>query len=69
MKRLTLLLTLIITILAACRTSQKFQASTSEDKNLFKAINELNKKPGNARAEADLIAIYPQAKQFHEESI
>ncbi len=69
MKRLTLLLTLIITFLAACRTSQKFQAATTEDKILFKAINELNKKPGNAKAQADLIAFYPQAKQFHEETM
>jgi hypothetical protein len=69
MKRLTLLLTLLIIVLASCRTSQKFQAGTSEDKILFKAINELNKKPGNAKAEADLVAFYPQAKQFHEETI
>ncbi|HUR09825.1 MAG TPA: hypothetical protein VM012_00560 [Flavitalea sp.] len=56
-------------ILISCRTSQKFQAQTGEDKALFKAINELNRKPDNAKAQSDLIVFYPQAKQYHEEMI
>ena len=59
----------LLMILVSCRTSQKFQAYAGEDKQLFKVINELNKKPGNTKAQAALQELYPQAKKFHEESI
>src|SRR5687768_7620952 len=54
---------------AACNGSKKFQAYTSADKPLFAAINELNKKPGNTRAQNDLRVLFEQAVTRHEEAI
>src|SRR6476661_2762272 len=55
--------------LVSCSTSNKFHASTAEDKPLFSAINELNKRPGNVKAQADLKAFYENSTRHHEEMI
>src|SRR5436190_24397619 len=60
---------LISAVLISCSSSNKFQASTTEDKPLFTAINELNKRPGNVKAQADLKANYENASRHHEDMI
>ena len=55
-KILPLLIGLVV--LASCGSSKKFQASYSEDKPLYAAINALKKKPGNERAQDDLQILY-----------
>jgi hypothetical protein len=55
--------------LASCHSGQKFQASTSVDKPLFAAINELNKHPENQKAQKDIEVFYNQSKEHHEEAI
>jgi hypothetical protein len=56
-------------LLLACGSSKKFQASFTEDKPLFDAINALNKKPGNEKAQRDLKILYPKSVERHEEAI
>ncbi|MBC7827462.1 MAG: hypothetical protein H7122_06945 [Chitinophagaceae bacterium] len=56
-------------VLASCGTSQKFHASVSEDKPLFAAINELNKRPSNAKAQKDLQHFYKASVDRHENAI
>lgn len=56
-------------IMLSCGSSKKFQASTAEDKPLFAAINELNKRPGNTKAQADLKTFYENSTRHHEEMI
>jgi hypothetical protein len=55
--------------LVSCSGSKKFQASTTEDKPLFAAINELNKRPGNVKAQADLKTFYENSARHHEDMI
>ena len=55
--------------IVSCSGSKKFQASTTEDKPLFAAINELNKRPGNAKAQADLVTFYENSARHHEDMI
>lgn len=56
-------------ILVSCRSSQKFHASVTEDKPLFAAINELNKRPENAKAQKDLQDFYQVSVNRHENTI
>jgi len=56
-------------LLASCGSSQKFRASVSEDKPLFAAINELNKRPSNAKAQKDLQDFYSSSVSRHEDAI
>ena len=56
-------------ILVSCGTSQKFHATVSEDKPLFAAINELNKRPESTKAKADLQHLYGLAVERHEAAI
>ena len=56
-------------LIVSCSSSQKFQASVSEDKPLFAAINELNKRPANTKAQTDLQALYGAAIERHENAI
>lgn len=56
-------------LVLACGSSKKFQASFTEDKPLFDAINALNKKPGNEKAQRDLKILYPKSVERHEEAI
>ena len=56
-------------ILVSCSTSRKFHASVSEDKPLFAAINELNKRPANAKAQKDLQDFYRVSIDRHENAI
>jgi hypothetical protein len=56
-------------VLISCGTSQKFQASVSEDKPLFAAINELNKRPNNQKAQEDLKVFYQQSIERHEQNV
>ena len=53
MKRKILPFFIGFVVLASCGSSKKFQASYAEDKPLFAAINELNKRPGNEKARDD----------------
>lgn len=56
-------------ILISCGSSQKFHASVSEDKPLFGAINELNKRPDNSKAQKDLQDFYKSSVDRHEDAI
>src|SRR6478752_3910412 len=56
-------------VLLSCGSSKKFQASTTEDKPLFTAINDLNKRPGNTKAQADLKTYYESSTRHHEDMI
>ena len=56
-------------ILVSCSSSQKFHASVSEDKPLFAAINELNKRPQNVKAQKDLQDLYKSSVDRHEDAI
>lgn len=58
-----------VMILAACGSSRKFQASYTEDKALFAAINELNKKRPSDKAYSDLKILYQNSVARHEEAI
>ena len=60
---------LAVLIFASCGSSQKFHASVSEDKPLFAAINELNKRPSNAKAQKDLQDLYASSVDRHENAI
>lgn len=70
LNRLPLLFALLAGLLVtACNSSKKFQASFTEDKPLFAAINELNKHPNNTKAQNDLRVLYQQAVERHEQTI
>jgi hypothetical protein len=70
MKRVNLIGVLLAGImLVSCSSSQKFHASISEDKPLFAAINELNKRPGNVKAQKDLQDFYRVSVDRHEDAI
>ena len=56
-------------ILVSCSTSQKFHATVSEDKPLFSAINELNKRPENVKAQKELVDFYKATVDRHENAI
>lgn len=68
LKHITLLL-FSVALLAACGSSKKFHATLSEDKSLFAAINELNKRPNNDKAINDLKVLYSQSIKRHENAI
>ncbi|HVK47448.1 MAG TPA: hypothetical protein VM488_06395 [Pseudobacter sp.] len=55
-------------VLAACGGS-KFRAPVTEDKPLFAAINELIKRPDNAKAQNDLKYFFDQSVARHEEAV
>jgi len=59
----------VVLFVVSCGSSKKFQATTAEDKPLFSAINELNKRPANAQAQADLKTFYEKSTRHHEEMI
>lgn len=70
MKRTSLTALLIaVVFLFSCSNSRKFQASTAEDKPLFAAINELNKRPDNNKAQADLKNFYTNSIRHHEDML
>ena len=58
-----------LVVLVSCGSSKKFQASYPEDKPLYAAINALNKKPGNEKAQDDLKILYKKSVERHEEAI
>jgi hypothetical protein len=66
---LTLALTLALTLLTSCGSSKKFKATDQADKALFAAINELQKRPGNEKAQSDLKLLYQQSVERHENAI
>jgi len=68
MKGKILLTILAAAILVSCGSSKKFQATTTEDKALFAAINALNKKRPSAKAEGDLKILYTNSVARHEEA-
>lgn len=49
--------------------SNKFQASFSEDKPLYEAVNRLAKKPNDAKAQNDLKELYALSVQRHEQAV
>ncbi len=69
MKVKLILIAIAATLTMACGSSRKFQASFAEDKPLFDAINALNKKPSNERAQSDLSILYPKSVERHEEAV
>jgi len=69
MKGKILLTIMAAVILVSCGSGKKFQATTSEDKALFSAINALNKKRPSAKAEADLKILYNNSVARHEEAV
>lgn len=56
-------------VVSSCGSSRKFQANYAEDKPLFAAINELNKRPGNEKAQNDLRVLYAKSVERHEDAI
>ena len=64
---LPLIVTAVV-FLTACG-SNKFQATVPEDKPLFAAINKLNKKPNNAKAQNDIFVLYQNTVARHENAI
>lgn len=69
MKGRILLTIMAAMILISCGSGKKFQATTSEDKALFKAINELNKKRPSSKAESDLKILFENSVNRHEDAI
>lgn len=69
MKRKILPFFIGFVVLASCGSSKKFQAIYAEDKPLFAAINELNKRPGNEKARNDLRVLYSKSSERHLEAI
>jgi hypothetical protein len=61
------LIAAVVLFITAC--SPKFQATVSEDKPLFSAINTLNKKPGNEKAQNDIRVLFDNTVSRHEEAI
>jgi hypothetical protein len=68
MKSKILLFAVLALLTIACGSSRKFQASFTEDRPLFDAINALNRKASNERAQTDLSILYPRAVERHEEA-
>ena len=56
-------------IFFSCGGGNKFRASNTEDKELFKAINALVKDPANKNARNDLAYLYADSKQRHLNNI
>lgn len=56
-------------IFLSCGGGNKFRASNTEDKELFKAINALVKDPANKNARNDLAYLYADSRQRHLNNI
>lgn len=69
MKSKILLFAVFALLTIACGSSRRFQASFAEDRPLFDAINALNRKASNERAQTDLSILYPRAVERHEEAV
>lgn len=68
MKHLITSMSLVVVLLSACGT-RKFQASFTEDKPLYAAVNELVKHPNNSKAQNDLKELYALSVQRHEQAV
>ncbi|NII24561.1 hypothetical protein HB364_05710 [Pseudoflavitalea sp. X16] len=68
MKHLITSMSLAVVLLSACGT-RKFQASFTEDKPLYAAVNELVKRPNNIKAQNDLKELYALSVQRHEQAV
>lgn len=70
MTRITGLLMVLCTlaVLVSCGTASRLPAASKEDKDLFKAIEAINKS-NHAEARKDLPGLYEQAVQRHEDRI
>ena len=55
-------------LFTACRT-QKFQASFTEDRPLYTAVNELVKHPDNIKAQNELKDLYALSVERHEQAV
>jgi len=60
---------LVIALLISACGNRKFQAYSPADKPLFDAINALNKKSTNAKAQADLLALYENTIARHVDAV
>lgn len=69
MIRLITTLSLTALLFTACRGTQKFQASFTEDKPLYAAVNELIKHPDNVKAQQDVKTLYALSVDRHEQAI
>lgn len=69
MKHLITSLSLAVVVLLASCGSQKFQASFTEDKPLYAAVNELVKHPNNIKAQNDLKELYALSVERHEQAV
>lgn len=57
-----------LVVLASCGTASRLPAASKEDKDLFKAIEAINKS-NHAQARKDLPGLYTQAVQRHEDRL
>ena len=68
MIRLITSISLAVVLLSSCG-GRKFQASYTEDKPLYAAINELVKHPNNIKAQNDLKELYALSVERHEQAV
>ncbi len=61
-------MSLAVVLLVSCG-APKFQASYTEDKPLYKAVNELVKHPDNVKAQNDLKELYALSVERHEQAV
>lgn len=61
-------MSLAVVLLSSCGT-RKFQASFTEDKPLYAAVNELVKHPNNIKAQNDLKELYALSVERHEQAV
>jgi hypothetical protein len=64
----TLIMLLTLAVLVSCGTAGRFTASSREDKDLFKAINALDKS-NHPEARKDLPALYQQSVLRHQDQL
>lgn len=69
MIRLIATMSLGAVLFTACRGTMKFQASFTEDKPLYTAVNELIKHPDNAKAQQDVKNLYALSVDRHEQAV
>lgn len=61
-------MSLAVVLLSSCG-GRKFQASFTEDKPLYAAVNELVKHPNNIKAQNDLKELYALSVERHEQAV
>jgi len=69
MIRLIITMSLAAVLFTACRGTMKWQASFTEDKPLYAAVNELIKHPDNVQAQQDVKNLYALSVDRHEQAV